>query len=66
MEFNQISLADQIKVVAVKLNEKEFTDWTHRQVVSLAEFMQSKGIDNPYETAKQFVFDQMNEAIGAS
>lgn len=66
MEFNQLSLADQIKVVAVKLNEKEFTEWTHRQVVSLAEFMQSKGIESPYETAKQFIFDQMNEALSAN
>lgn len=63
MEFNELSLKEQIKVVAESLDEKEFVDWTHRQVVGLAEFLQSKGIESAYETAKQFVFNEMQNAL---
>ena len=62
MEFNELSLTDQIKVVAIKLNEAEFSEWLHDQVIGLAEHMQSQGIPHPYETAKRYIFDKVNEA----
>ena len=66
MEFNELTLSEQIKVVAIKLDETEFNDWLHKQVVGLAEYMQSQGIPQPYETAKRYIFDKVNEAALAN
>ena len=65
MEFKEMTLSDKIKVIAAKLDEKEFVEWTHNQVKGLAEHMQSMEIENPYETAKQFVFNEMHKALSA-
>ena len=66
MEFNELTLSEQIKVVAIKLDETEFNDWLHEQVVGLAEYMQSQGIPQPYETAKRYIFDKVSEAALAN
>ena len=66
MEFNKLTLSEQIKVVALQLNEKEFNDWLHDQVVGLAEYMQTQGIPQPYDTAKRYIFDKVNEAALAN
>lgn len=66
MEFNELTLTDQIKVVALKLNETEFNEWLHNQVIGLAEYMQSQGIPQPYKTAKRYIFDKVNEATSAN
>ena len=66
MNFNELSLTEQIKVVALKLNKTEFNDWLHNQVVGLAEYMQAQGIPQPYETAKRYIFDKVNEAALAN
>lgn len=65
MRFNELTLSEQIKVVALKLIETEFNDWLHNQVVGLAEHMQTQGIPRPYETAKRYIFDKVNEAATA-
>lgn len=66
MKFNELTLSEQIKVVALKLNKSEFNDWLHDQVVGLAEYMQAQGISHPYETAKRYIFDKVIEAALAS
>ena len=66
MEFSNLALSEQIKVVALQLNESEFNDWLHGQVVGLAEYMQTQGIPQPYETAKRYIFGKVNEAALAN
>ena len=66
MNFNELTLTEQIKVVALKLNKTELNDWLHNQVVGLAEYMQSQGMPQPYETAKRYIFDKVNEAALAN
>ena len=65
MEFNKMTLADQIKVISMSLSSEEFVKWAHGQVVGLAEHMESLGIERPYETAKRFVFNEMQKATNA-
>ena len=62
MRFNELTLSEQIKVMALKLNETEFSDWLHKQIVGLAEYMQTIGVPNPYEEAKGYVLNKVHEA----
>lgn len=62
MSFNELTLSEKLAVAAAKFNEKEFAEWLHGQVVGLAEYMQEIGVEQPYETAKKYVFDKLAEA----
>lgn len=54
-------LSNQIKKAAISMDEKEFTNWLHKQTVELAEYMESIGFPNAYENAKSFVLKSVKE-----
>lgn len=58
-----MTFQENIKLIALSTSEEEFTQWLHNQVIELAEYMKSLGIDNPYEKAKAYVFKTVQEAI---
>lgn len=62
MKNNNITLSEQIKAMALKLNKAEFSDWLHKQIVGLAEYMQTVGIPNSYDVANRYVLNKVHEA----
>lgn len=58
-----MTFEENIKLIALSTSEEEFNKWLHNQVIELAEYMKSLGIDDPYEKAKVYVFKKIQEAI---
>ena len=57
-----MTFQDKIKAIALATNAEEFTQWLHSQVVDVAEYIETLGIEDPYEKAKSYVFKTMQEA----
>lgn len=57
-----MTFQDNIKAIALATSAEEFTQWLHGQVVEVAEYMETLGIEDPYEKAKSYVFKTMQEA----
>ena len=58
-----MTLQEKIISIALSTTEEEFSQWVHKEIVALANFMQSLGINDPYEKAKTHVFKILKEVI---